>query len=62
MLRTQHQWTIVVVRFGGSAPRSAGSGARRKPGYQGKGWPSRVRVPVGPPLGIVIAQMTLAAA
>src|SRR5580704_13186720 len=32
------------------------------PAHQGKGWPSRVRVPVGPPLGMVTAQMTLAAA
>ncbi len=35
---------------------------RGLPGNQGKGWPSRVKVPVGPPLGIVTAQMTLAAA
>ena len=40
----------------------AGSASAHRRHYQGNGRPSRVNVPVGPPLGRVTAQMTLAAA
>src|SRR5271165_3665681 len=62
------------TRHGLSLPAEPGTGPGRRvmlahPGlahqdlaHQGKGWPSRVRMPVGPPLGMVTAQMTLAAA
>ena len=43
-------------------PDNAGTLRGEGKAHQGKGWPSRVRVPVGPPLGMVTAQMTLAAA
>ena len=51
-------------RYQPSPDRTRRPGDAGPPGraYQGKGWPSRVRVPVGPPLGMVTAQMTLAAA
>src|SRR5256885_9686850 len=45
-----------------SAEPGTAPGDRVTLAHQGKGWPSQVRVPVGPPLGMVTAQMTLAAA